>query len=342
MIDKEKVGFEISQNKIGEKYMEKISKKMSQVLLQEYGLDVQQVRQMTTGVGGDTYLVQTSRDKFIYKIADANEINHPEAEPEICNFLFEKGIEVSDFLKNKSGHFVTPYDDKRVSHVQKYIEGKVFPMNTAPEWFMIQTPTLLGRIHNELRDYKELPMGIGKEFFKYMTPDSARQSYLHSYETAKQIDETEIIEDLEFRLQIIGKMSDWNFDLSKLTYCNSHGDYTINQIICGENKVNAVIDWTCACMQPVIWEITRSFYMAEPTCSNGKLNESNFRDYVDGYCSIAPLTQYDRDNLLRLYYYQIAVCDYYSQYLSADPHKKDEYLLQAKFATNVLKNSDII
>ena len=124
----------------------------------------------------------------------------------------------------------------------------------------------------------------------------------------------------------------------KLTYCNSHGDYTVNQIICGEDKINAVVDWTCACRHPVIWEITRSFFYAEPSCIDGQYDEVKFKDYVEHYCSVASLTQYDRDNLIKLYLYQLAVCDYYFQYLNADIHKKEEYLLQARFATKVLQN----
>lgn len=78
--------------------------------------------------------------------------------------LQEYGFEVSNFLRNKSGNFVTLFDGKRVSHVQKYVEGKVFVMNEATDWFMVQSPLLLGRIHNELRKYKELPVGIGEKF----------------------------------------------------------------------------------------------------------------------------------------------------------------------------------
>ncbi len=48
-------------------------------------------------------------------------------------------------------------------------------MNAAPDWFMLQSPLLLGRIHNELHKYKELPMGIGDEFFRYMTPENAKK-----------------------------------------------------------------------------------------------------------------------------------------------------------------------
>ncbi|MBQ7774474.1 MAG: phosphotransferase [Lachnospiraceae bacterium] len=318
--------------------MEELLQKIKQELLREYGLEVCEVHQMTAGVGGDTYKVQASQGKFIYKIADANDMNHPEAEPQICEFLLSKGIPVCNFVKNHEGSFITWTEDKKVSHLQSFIEGKVFPMNSVPEWFMVQAPILLGRIHNALREYKELPIGIGADFFKYMTPDNARQSYLHSYENAKQSGQVDIQQDLEIRLKVLDKMVDWRFDLERLTYCNTHGDYTVNQVICRQDRINAVIDWTCACRHPVIWEITRSFFLAEPTCAYGELEEAKFKDYVEAYCSVAPLTQYDKDNFLKLYYYQLAVCDYYAQYFGADDYKKEEYLSQAKFATKVLQH----
>lgn len=68
--------------------------------------------------------------------------------------------------------------------------------------------------------------------------------------------------------------------------------------------------------------------------------EAKFKDYVDRYCSVMPLTQYDRDNLLRLYFYQLGVCDYYSQYLNAEEDRKEEYLTQARFATRVLQSAE--
>lgn len=319
--------------------MQNISERIKQILHGEYGLEVIDIHSISTGVGGDTFFINAEQGSFIYKIVESNEMNHPEEEPEICSFLFQRGLEVSDFVRNNSGRFLTFFDDKRASHLQRYVEGKVFAMNEAEDWFMVQSPLLLGRIHNELRQYKELPMGIGEDFFRYMTPESAKKSYLHSYELAKQKGDTAILSDLEFRLEIVEKFSDWKFNVQKLTYCNSHGDYTVNQIICGKDRINAVIDWTCACRHPVIWEITRSFFYAEPSCIDGQYDEAKFKAYVDRYCSIASLTPYDRDNLLRLYLYQLAVCDYYAQYLNADLHKKDEYLLQARFATRVLQKN---
>ncbi len=92
---------------------------------------------------------------------------------------------------------------------------------------------------------------------------------------------------------------------------------------------------------PVIWELTRSFFYAEPSCVDGQYDEAKLKDYVGHYCNMAPLTQYDRDNLMKLYLYQLAVCDYYSQYFNANFLKKEEYLLQARFATKVLQHESL-
>ena len=312
---------------------------VEEVLVKKYGLKVQEILQMTKGVGGENYKICTDDYDFICKIADSNEMNHPEEEPAICEFLHGRGIPVSEFLKNVAGELVTSFDERRVCHVQKFVEGKVFGMNKAPEWFLQQAPLLLGQIHRELQGYKELPVGIGENFFRYMTPERARQSYIQSYKNAEYIGETDILEALEVRLKALEKMADWNFNVEKLTYRNSHGDYTVNQIIAGEHQINAVIDWTCACRQPVIWEITRSFFYASPKCAEGGFSEKEFEAYVDRYCSEAALNAYDKDNLLKLYLYQLAMCDYYAQYFGADSHKKEEYLTQAKFATKVLEKS---
>ena len=315
--------------------------KIEELLVKKYGLKAQEILQMTTGVGGDTYKICMKNSHFILKVSDVNEMNHPEEEPTICDFLLGRGIPVSEFLRNVAGDFVTPFDERRVCHVQKFVEGRVLGMNEAPEWFLQQTPVLLGKIHKELQDYKELPVGIGENFFQYMTPERARESYRQSYKKAKHAGETDIMEELEIRLKVLEKVSDWSFDVGKLTYRNSHGDFTVNQIIAGQDRINAVIDWTCACRQPVIWEITRSFFYAAPGCAEGGYDDRVFQDYVDRYCSEATLNAYDRDNLLKLYFYQLAVCDYYAQYFGAEASRKDEYLQQARFATKVLKNSDI-
>lgn len=313
-------------------------KPISDLVKSQYGIEVTNVKTMTTGVGGDTFLLEDSQNRFVFKLADSNEMNRPEAEPEICSFLLQKGIQVSDFIPNKAGEFVVKTSDGRCGHLQKFVSGRTFAMNSAPDWFMEQSAFLLGRIHSALCDYPVLPDGIGREFFCYMTKENAKQSYQHSLVRALEEKNIEVIRDLEFRIRLIENFPEMDFDLSRLTFRNTHGDYTVNQIICDAGEIKAVIDWTSACRHPVVWEVTRSFFYADVSCGNASFDEKKYREYVRRYESIQPLTAYDKENLLRLYFYQLAVCDYYGQYFAAGEEKKEEFLEQAVFATKVLMN----
>ncbi len=311
------------------------------IVAEEYGIPVDAVSPMTMGVGGDTYLLRSPLGKFIYKESQGDEINHPQTEAPLCDFLLRKGIPVAEYRRNRQGGFPLDLGGGRTANLYRFVEGQVFRPNTAPEWFLQQSPLLLARIHSAMQDYNPLPYGLGKAFFDHMTPERAKKSYLESMELAKTQGQFHIMDALVFRCELMDKIKDWHFDTNKLTYRNTHGDYTVNQIICGDGCINAVIDWTSACRHPVVWEITRSFFYAEPTCADGRYDEKRLEQYVDRYCGIAELNQYDREHLLTLYYYQLAVCDYYSQYLHAEDDKKDEYLSQAEFATKVLQNSGI-
>lgn len=59
--------------------------------------------------------------------------------------------------------------------------------------------------------------------------------------------------------------------------------------------------------------------------------------YVCAYCRYDTLNDYDRENLFRLYLYQIAVCDYYGQYYASSDPNRAIYLRQAQHGTRLLK-----
>ena len=100
-----------------------------------------------------------------------------------------------------------------------------------------------------------------------------------------------------------------------------------------------MIDWTTACVHPVIWEIMRSFVYGAECCADGKIDEKLFNRYIDAYCLYGTLNDYDLKNIYKLYLYQIAVCDYYGQYYASNTENRRIYLQQARFATKLLKNA---
>ena len=116
-----------------------------------------------------------------------------------------------------------------------------------------------------------------------MTPDRALLSYQKSLRIAESQNDAEIIADLRYRIDLMQRFPAYEFDLERLTCCATHGDYFISQIICGEEKINAVIDWTTACVHPVVWEIVRSYVYAAPSCKEGQIDMDKFLRYVAQY-----------------------------------------------------------
>lgn len=311
---------------------------IKQVLLEQYGLEMVSADKALVGAGSDTWFVTCEDGKYVLKYPAKSEINNPEYEPELCAYLIEQGIPVCQFLKNWQDRYLSVDAQGRVFHVQKFIEGSTYDWHTAPKWLLTEQAGMLGRIHNALRDYSGLPIGIGRGFFEYMTPKRALSSYQKSLGIARDRSDSDEAEDLEYRIGLIKRFPRFEFELNKLTCQSTHGDYFISQLICGEDKIYAVIDWTTACVHPVVWEIMRSYVYAAPECKSGNIDVGEFASYVREYCKYAELTKYDLANMAKLFYYQIAVCDYYGQYYAAaDTGNSYIYLEQAKLSTKLLK-----
>lgn len=301
-----------------------------------YGLTITDLKKTNLGAGSDTYFITCEKEKYVVKFPCESEMNHPDIECALCEFLLSQGIAASEFIKNISGDFVSVNETGRKFHVQKFAEGRVYGLNEAPDWLLLESAKTLGLIHTALIDYPALPMGLGKDFFAFMTPEKAIHSYKNSLDIAGQNAHKKIEKDLIERIRILENFPDFKIDMNKLTCRNTHGDYFLSQLICGENSINAVIDWTTACVHPVVWEIIRSYVYASPSCINGEINLYEFMDYVVEYLHYASLNQYDLAMMAKVFYTQIAVCDYYSQYYQSTADNRDIYLHQAVFSTKLM------
>lgn len=304
-----------------------------------YNLHAYGMTRMTTGVGGDTFRVNADNGNFVFKIVKADSINHPEREADICTFLLRHGLPVSEFRETTDGKRTASWPDGRICHLQRLIPGRNFAMNTAPDWFMAESPALLAHLHNALADYQRLPDGIGAAFFTHMTPENALHSYRSSLALAHSRHEEDVCEALSLRIRLAEKYAAWRIDPAALTCVNTHGDYTVNQILCEDGRITGVIDWTSACVHPVVWELTRAYFYAAPECEQGGYDTQRFSDWVNAYDCLRPLTAADRSALMDVYLYQLLVCDYYAQYLHAAPHESAEFLQQADFATRVINHA---
>ena len=312
-----------------------------ELLQSEYGLHLRQAQRASTGAGSDTWFLRCEEGDYVLKFPARSAINHPEIEPELCAYLRSQGVPACDFLKNGTGEYISRDDAGRVFTVQRCFPGVTPEWNSASEALLLESAELLGKIHRVLRSYPKLPEGIGAAFFANMTPRRAIESCRRSLEIANRIGDGESAAELEWRIGLMERFPAWKFDLNRLTLRNTHGDYFISQFLCENGHLTAVIDWTTACVHPVIWELTRSFVYGAPCCAKGKIDEALFSRYIDAYTRYGTLNEYDRENMQRLYLYQIAVCDYYGQYYASNTENRSIYLQQARLATKLLKNTPI-
>ena len=310
---------------------------INELVLQNYGLTVDSIEKSSVGAGSDTYFITCGTQKYVLKFPCESEMNHPNSEPFLCEYLLKRGLSVCEFIRNNSNSFISKDENGRKFHLQKYVQGKVYGLNEAPAWLLKESAQTLGKIHTVLTDYRGLPDGIGKDFFKYKTPKNSIRSYTSTLETAKQQGDTAIEDDLLYRIDLLKKFPEFEFDLSKLSCKSTHGDYSICQLICGESQIKAVIDWTSACVHPIVWEIIRSFAYAAPSSKDGKIDISEFLEYVSHYLNFGKLNSYDVAMMPKLFYYQLAVCDYYRQYYESTADNRDIYLHQAVFSTKLMK-----
>ena len=110
----------------------------------------------------------------------------------------------------------------------------------------------------------------------------------------------------------------------------------ISQLIWDNDEISGVIDFTCACKHPYIWEIVRSYIYMAPEVSQGMIDIECFIKYMESYMEVGTLNQYDIENAGKLFYYFLAVCNFYGQYYESISRNRTIYLEQANMASKLL------
>lgn len=110
----------------------------------------------------------------------------------------------------------------------------------------------------------------------------------------------------------------------------------ISQIIWKDEEINGIIDWTCACRHPYIWEIVRSYVFMAPEVKQGEIDIDALLRYLQAYLERGALNSYDIENAGNLFYYFLAVCNFYDQYYNTISKNRRIYLEQANMASKLL------
>jgi len=313
---------------------------LSELLADNYNLDVDDVKLFTSHFGTEIYLAQTNKGKYIVKTLPLEYDHDMEKEGHITEYLHNNGVPVARLLKTKNGEYVVKTDERQF-HVQDFIEGEVLAVNTAPEWFMEQSASILGKIHAVLKNYGELGVNFGGDFFRKETALGRKQRYIKGLNKAVETGNSTLVMDLEERIKHLDRISAFDIGSTKLTYVNSHGDFYIGQIIVKDENIT-VIDWTTACKLPASLEVIMSYVFAGPDCKYGIISGDGLKRYINRYSKHFQLTDYDIQIMPYLLYFQQIMCHYSPPYENIPATYKPVCNLINSFAKWLYENVEIL
>ena len=260
---------------------------------------------------------------------------------EITSFLLSNGISTSMFIANNANDFLTIFKRKKIT-LQRFIDGYTPEQHNLPIYLMDDSARLLGKLHKTLSRYEIKRY----EFKKNWDDDKLRAKTKEKFEKLismaqeKRDNYTEqIISDIQYKIQNIENIKKFDLDRKRITYVNSHGDYSLLQLICKANKIEAVIDFASACNLPAIWEIIRSFSYADSMCRQSIIDTNSLKKYLHNYLSEFPLKHEDIMNITYIYILQLSLSSYgYSEYLKGKGKNPDDLLQFAFWRTTLLRH----
>ena len=306
-----------------------------------YGLgEVGEITRLPGGRAG-IYLVCCGQERYVLKEFQRGYSRRSiEREPGICAHLRAAGIAAPVFVQTRKGGVVHRHKNRQLT-LQHYIEGTTLPIHQAPGWLMEETAALLGRIHGALGDYplrryEFTPNWLGGELL------GRKAKQLEGYIAAAEKDHgplaRQMAADLRYKLSLLPSIEGADYSRKRITFTNSHGDYSHLQLLCGENHVNAVLDFASACNLPAAWEILRSFTDAHPGCRHGDMNLAALKCYLTQYLRHFPLKENDLRYMFSLYAAQLTLSAYgYKEYFQDDNLEREQLLAFGVWRTQLLR-----
>lgn len=279
----------------------------SQFIEQNYNLKVSDMQLLDEHFGTEIYLISTDTNKYIVKVVPLY-FADIENEGSITEFLYGCGHRVARLLKSRDGKYVIKTPEFQFT-VQEFIEGKVLPINSAPEWFMDKSADFLGKTTLALKDYGQLPLRFHKDFFAANTAIKKKQQYISELEKAKLSENQKVISIWEEQIRHLDRISKFQIVSDMLTYTNSHGDFHIRQVIV-KNHDFTVIDWSSACCLPACLDVITSYVFASPNCREGAIDVEGLSRYIRAYTKHFPLGEYDIKAMPYVLYFWHCICNY--------------------------------
>ena len=310
------------------------------LLNKNYGIQIIGAEKINRGTA-NIFKVE-SNDK-VYILKEFSEGRTEESvikETNIINFLKKKGINVPVYIKSKQNSFYIKFEN-RIIILQEYIDGYTMENNTGDYKKTIESAVILGKITQALKVYDGLEENVIIE--KWFSKESLEKGIRKMEDLISKLNPDNLYrktfkKDLQDKINMSKDLIK-NFDfeiIKKMTIMNSHGDYSVQQLIYKDNGETTVIDFETAKKLPIIWEVMRSYSYIDEKAKNGELHIDTLEEYVKEFENYVPLNEYDLKYAAQLYLIQIVSSTFgYKQY--NDNYAKTELLEFALFRTNLCR-----
>ena len=314
--------------------------RMREILIDEYGLHLIDYSDMALG-SANCYRAHCKEGDFFLKEYQSDfTADMVSTEADIVSHLISRDFPVARFIKTKSGNSSITYENHVIS-VQDFIEGQSY-LNDLPHPLLMQGAKFLGLLHVLLKDY---PMEVNMDYA--WAAGFSREAIANKFnallaaldENKSDPNYAKIHDDLLFKKKLLESIDDWKEYFKGITFTSTHGDYTACQLICDEDNIKAVIDFSSARCIPAVWEIMRSYIQSGGVSRNkSDFDIEDFTLYVKEYMKYSPLKERDLEAMPYIYLFQLAQSSYgYKEYLVIKTENKDSLLDFAFWRTDICR-----
>ena len=316
------------------------TQKINRLLSENYKLSVDIIDKLQIGTANCFKIIADNRPYFLKEFQSTFTAEDVAREVALVNFLKKKQFPVAAIIKNTADEYFFKHEGRCV-YLQEFVAGNCYKNNTFPDNFLIQAAELLGTLHTLLKDYelkREMDTDWCKSFDPRKSIDSLEQ-LLERTDNCCPENRERINNDLIYRISLQPKIQRYGDYFSSITYKSTHGDYHSLQLICGDKKINAVVDFSSACCLPVSWEIMRSYVQSATECVNADhIDINKLSAYVKKYMQHSKLTYNDLKYMPFIYYYQLGRSMYgYKEYLTTQSENNKSLINFAFWRTNMCR-----
>lgn len=322
-------------------------KEMKDIIKNKYGIEITKAEKIDRGSASITKVSTGEKDYIFKEVQDKYGKDFILKEIDVINFLAKKEMKVPIYVQCVDGNYYFEHNG-RVVIMQEFIEGYTIDNNNGTHDQIIESAKYLGLIIKELEDFEKLWSWDTSKWFENEYLENAIKKHevlLNSFDKNKHYDwvKKDIEEKIEMSKSLINNINKFK-DIDKITYKNSHGDYSVQQFIYKDGKISAIIDFISAACLPICWEVIRSYSYIDSDCKDGNMNMETLVEYVQEFTKYVSLNEYDLKYMPYIYLVQILDSTYgYKQYLKKDNTQILEFAKQrTNFARWLYKNADIL